>query len=83
MNTLEAMVAVMMVLAIVAIVMDAHSRAAEGLGGEALRERMERGTRAVQEQAVAALGKGRSANSSVFPSYGRWYIGEQGAGLDD
>ncbi|MFC2174710.1 hypothetical protein ACFLQ2_02460 [archaeon] len=77
MNTLEAMLAVMMMIALVSVVMNAHSRAAEALGDEELLGIITASQEAGKQKAVIALGESRGNGS-----YARWYVGKRPS-LDD
>ena len=72
MNTLEALLAVMMMLALVTMVMHAHAEANEALGSEELHGLVEKSQGAGAEEVAIVLGKGRTGANN---SYGRWYIG--------
>ena len=69
MSSLEALLALMMLLAAVAVVMQLHSDAREAVNFESAEQRLNKTSSAEAEQPAIALGDGRS-NSS----YRRWFF---------
>jgi len=72
MNTIEALLAVVLVLGLVAVVVQAHSTLADRLGDPSTRAMMEQTALARENQVLVSLGEGRQGN---YSSYARWYVG--------
>ena len=72
MNTLEALLAVMLLIGLVAVVMQAHNELGERLGDPSLRAMMEQTQAARMQKVLVSLGEGRDGN---YSSYARWYVG--------
>lgn len=75
MNTLEAMIAVMLVLGLVVVVMQVQIKASETLNDAELIEKSDKKKSAEMRDSEVVIGEGRASEHDLnYSSYERWYF---------